>query len=243
MQLTVLGFWGAYPEAEGATAGYLLEIGRTAVLLDVGSGVLGKLMKYRRPKDLEAVIVTHFHHDHVADLGVLQYAMLLDRKAGGEKELPIYAPPSPEATVRAVEGIEGTTLIPIREGDRLEIGGGRFSFLRTVHPVETLAVRVEADGKAIVYTSDTRFFPELVAFSRGADLLIAESSVYAGEDGTPAGHMNAEEAGRLAAEAEVRRLVLTHLPHYGMHHALVEGAAAVFSGPVHLAHTGARYGV
>lgn len=243
MRLRVLGFWGAYPEADGATAGYLLEHEGRSVLIDCGSGVMAKLLRYVQPKALSACIITHFHFDHVADLGVLQYALLLNSFSGGDKVLPIYAPRTPEALYQQYEGVRGSELQPIADGDRLKAAGVHFSFMRTRHPVETLAVRAQADGRTFAYTSDSQFFPELADFVRGADLLVAEASVYAGEDGTPAGHMNAEEAGRLAAEAGVGRLLLTHLPHYGVHRELIDGAARHFQGTIALAHTGACYDV
>jgi len=50
--------------------------------------------------------------------------------------------------------------------------------------------------------------------------------------------LTAGEAGRIAAAAGVRHLVLTHLPHFGNHSMLVEQARKKYNGTVELATTG-----
>src|SRR5690625_2660784 len=91
MKVTIIGFWGGYPAAGGATSAYLVEEKDFKLLVDAGSGSLSKLQKYINISDLDAVIVSHYHHDHVADIGVLQYAKLVGSYVTGEKDiLPIY---------------------------------------------------------------------------------------------------------------------------------------------------------
>ena len=77
MKMTVVGFWGGFPEAGEATSGYLFEHDGFRLLVDCGSGVLAQLQKYITPSDIDAVVLSHYHHDHVADIGVLQYARLI----------------------------------------------------------------------------------------------------------------------------------------------------------------------
>ncbi len=75
-------------------------------------------------------------------------------------------------------------------------------------------MRIEAEGKTLVYTADTAYFEELSEFAKGADVLLCESNFYKGMDGAAAGHMTSEEAGILQ-QANVGKLILTHLPHFG----------------------------
>src|SRR5699024_12774482 len=89
MKVTIIGFWGGYPAAGGATSAYLVEEKDFKLLVDAGSGSLSKLQNYINISDLDAVIVSHYHHDHVADIGVLQYAKLVgsrseERRVGKE---------------------------------------------------------------------------------------------------------------------------------------------------------------
>ncbi len=73
MKLTVLGYLGGYPDAGHATSTYLIESGDYHLLMDLGSGGLLALEKVFDPLQLDAVLLTHYHHDHTADVGVLQY--------------------------------------------------------------------------------------------------------------------------------------------------------------------------
>jgi ribonuclease BN (tRNA processing enzyme) len=76
----------------------------------------------------------------------------------------------------------------------------------------------------LTFTSDTSYFDGLADFFRDADLLISECSFYANMDGTKAGHLNSAQAGMLAEKANVKKLVLTHLPHFGNHNDLIAQA-------------------
>ena len=74
MKLTTLGCWGAYPYKDGGTTSYLVtsEDG-FQLLMDCGSRAVTELEKEISPLDLDAVIISHYHPDHVADLGVLRH--------------------------------------------------------------------------------------------------------------------------------------------------------------------------
>lgn len=243
MRLTVLGYWGGYPEAGEATSAYLLSYGEKHYLLDCGSGAVAQLFKYVRLKDIESCFISHFHFDHSADLGVLQYAYLMNsyqRKSAAH--LTIYAPATPEAHRVLYEDVRGSTMQTIQSDAVVSLDDLTVRFLRTRHPVETLAMRFEGkNGESLVYTADTHDFPELIDFARGAEVLLAESSFYADEDGEVArssGHLRADEAARLAEAAQVERLYLTHLPHRGLHQDLLTEAKKHFGGRVALVHTG-----
>ena len=75
MKLTVLGCNGPYPAAGGACSGYLLEAENTRVLLDCGTGVLAALPARMAPEELDAVVLSHLHYDHMSDMLPLIYRM------------------------------------------------------------------------------------------------------------------------------------------------------------------------
>ena len=68
MDLRVLGKSPAWQDAGGACSGYLVEDEGARVLLDCGSGVLGKLRAVVDYADIDAVVVSHLHADHILDL-------------------------------------------------------------------------------------------------------------------------------------------------------------------------------
>src|SRR5690625_3694862 len=98
MKMTVVGFWGAYPEQEEATSSYLFEKDGFHILVDCGSGALAQLPKYLDPYDLDAVVLSHYHQDHSADIGVLQYYQLVQNQLRNQEDiLPIYGHNQDEA--------------------------------------------------------------------------------------------------------------------------------------------------
>ena len=82
MKLTVLGNNGPYPAAGSACSGYLLQSGAANILIDCGNGVLSNIQKIISLDELDAVILTHLHSDHISDMYVLKYAIQLRRKRG-----------------------------------------------------------------------------------------------------------------------------------------------------------------
>lgn len=86
---------------------------------------------------------------------------------------------------------------------------------RTIGPADL--VGTPRRGRKVVYSGDTRPTLTVLEASRGADLLIHEAT-FGGDEAERAietGHSTAAEAARLALEAGVRRLVLTHIsPRY-----------------------------
>ncbi len=125
----------------------------------------------------------------------------------------------------------------------LRLGQMTFTFTRNVHPAPCFSMRIQKKNRIIAYISDTQWTDRLVEVAKGADLLICESSLYNAYQGVVPGHLTAGEAGRIAHQANVGRLVLSHLPHFGNHQDLLNQAAAVYRGPVELARTGSAYPV
>ncbi|WP_067729773.1 MBL fold metallo-hydrolase [Oceanobacillus damuensis] len=238
MKLTVIGFWGGYPAKDGATSSYLLEKDNFSLLIDAGSGSLSKLQKYRDISDLDAVLVSHYHHDHIADIGVLQYAKLIEHYVkGSEKTLPIYGHTKDRVGFDSLTH-QYTKGVPYDPAKDLKIGPFSIRFLETVHPVPCYGMRISDGESVIVYTADTSYKDEWSTFAEKADLLIADCNYYAGQDGSKAGHMNSEEGSKLAEAAQVNTLMLSHLPQFGNLNQLVEEARKSFSGTIQLAKEG-----
>lgn len=239
MKLKVIGFWGGFPAANEATSGYLLESKGFRLLVDCGSAVLSKLQETIALDELDAVILSHYHHDHIADIGPLQYGCYVTSMLKGvKKALPIYGHGIDQEAFNKLSYKEATKGIEYDPNQALTIGPFTITFLRTIHPAPCFAMRISDQRSTIIYTADSSFQEEFIPFSKGADLLIAESSFYGNQDGTNAGHMNSKEAAHIAQHAEVKQLLLTHLPHYGDHENLVKEAAQEFGGQVVLASSG-----
>jgi len=238
MKITTIGWWGAYPNAGQATSGYLLESEGFSVLIDCGSGVLTQLQQYTTLQAIDAVVLSHYHADHVADIGCLQYAARILMDLGQRKQpLKIYGH-AEDNNFDGLNYLQYSSGIAFDARTTLQLGPLQFAFCRNIHPDPCYSMRVEEHGMAFVYISDTGYTADLVEFARQADLLLCEASLYDEYRGRIPGHLTAGETGRIAAAAGVQHLVLTHLPHFGNHGRLVEQARKKFSGPVELATTG-----
>lgn len=234
MKVTVIGHWGGFPHVGEATSGYLIEYENYKLLLECGSGVVSSIQKKIDLGNLDAVLITHYHYDHCCDIGPLQYARQIKTQLGEiNKPLPIYAPEGDFFNLLKWE--DYTYGVPFDETSVLNIGPFEISFIKNVHPVKAYSVKIKCKDKVFSFTSDTTYFDELPCFFSESDLLVSECSFYAHMDGSKAGHLNSVQAGALAEKANAKKLVLTHLPHFGNHNDLIAQAKEHYSGEVVLA--------
>jgi ribonuclease BN (tRNA processing enzyme) len=210
-----------------------------SLLLECGSAVLSLLPRFIDITSLDSVLLSHYHADHVADVGCLQYAVKVQTDLGlRSNPLPLYGPEGdicPSLTYH-----EYTRAIHINPAEPAQIGPFTVAFQETNHPAVCYAMRIESEGKSLVYTADTGWHDGLVDLAAGADLLLCETSLYNRYFGWVDGHLSAGEAGKLASKAGVHRMVLTHLPHSGDHVDLLKEVGEEFSGPADLAATGKK---
>lgn len=216
MKLTVLGCLGAYPYNGQGTTGFLLESDGFHLLLDAGSATLVQLEKVLEPLELDAVILSHYHFDHIADLGVLQYCWQLHPQRNPQKILPIYGHTDDMAHFKELTLPGVTEGRAYSEADGLDLGPFAVAFMKTVHPVPCYAMRFteKKTGKVFVFTGDSGYLEDFKAFAEGADIFLADTYLFAGNERHKA-HFTSKEAGEIALEAGVKRLVLTHLPQFG----------------------------
>lgn len=214
MNLTVLGGSGAWPPAGGACSGYLVEHGGYRLLIDPGYAVLPRLLRRLDAIDVDAVLISHGHPDHCADLNPLLRARHL--RDGPAHPLPIHALPGAVDGVLALDrpGMLSAAyrIHDIEPGRAFGLGPFSIDTRSLPHSRPNVGFRVAGDGRTLAYTGDAGPDPALVELARGADVLLAEASyvetVPADNRGTLS---SARDAGRAAAEAGVRALVLTHL--------------------------------
>ena len=237
LTVTILGGTGSYPAPGGACSGYLIRSSSTTIWLDAGSGSLANLQRHVDILDVDAVVLSHEHPDHTADLAGFYVACkyYLHRE-----HVPVYAP----ASVAESAYYSGDPLAwhDVTDGSRVEIGGLTLSFSRTDHPPETLAVRVDGDGRSLGYSADSGPAWSLSQLGPGLDLALCEATYLSDSEGK-AQHMSARQAGRSGREAEVGQLVLTHLqPGIDADAIRAEGAEA-FGRDVELASVGKVFDV
>ncbi len=207
MKLHLLGVNGPFPESGGATSGYLLEAGDSLFQFDLGSGVLGRLTALTAPESLTALFLSHWHFDHAADVPVLMYRMEALKQV-----LPVYAPEDPDSSLfRLVSSVACFDLRILAPGDQLSLGNAEVTVTAARHPVPAVGFRVSCEGKIFGYTGDTNTLPSLKEDYRGCDLLLADGLFPASVWSEEKPHLSAVLAARLAEDAGVSQLVITHL--------------------------------
>lgn len=213
MRLTILGYYGGYPDHGVGTSAYLVQSGSYNLLMDVGSGALLALEQVLDPLQLDAVLLTHYHYDHMADFGVLQYYYQLHSGAKKHTPLPVYGHTKDPLHYAALTFDGFTKGMGYAGESKLELGPLTLTFLETQHPVPAFAVRIveNTTGQVLVNTSDTRAFAGLAPFAKDCDLLLADTNFLADKP-APRWHLTAPEAGALAKAAGAKHLLLTHLP-------------------------------
>lgn len=212
MKLTILGASGGFPAAGGATSGYLLEYGGRHILIDCGSGVLSNLFRFIRLDQLDAIILTHLHYDHICDMQVMKYAIDLTRKFGTDLgAIPVMAPATPEAIVAGLQSDGNLVIGQISHASELTVYGAQLRFFSMDHPVETYGISIEYEGKKIALTSDSVPCTNMQPLLQDADLALMDAGSIERMRKPIMMHMTAAECATLAKACSVRHLVLTHL--------------------------------
>jgi ribonuclease BN (tRNA processing enzyme) len=130
----------------------------------------------------------------------------------------------------------------IDETADLQIGDVRVRFSRTDHPVETLAMRFDSDGSAIVYSSDTGPGWSPGPFLDDVDVFLCEATILAHQETDEMPHLSARQAAALASTHDVGTLVLTHRNPEAPADPYVAEAGLGFAGALAVAEVGATFG-
>jgi ribonuclease BN (tRNA processing enzyme) len=262
MRLTVLGKSPSWQDAGGACSGYLVEDDQTSLLLDCGNGVFSKLRQRLDYTEVDAVVISHLHADHILDLVPYAYALTY---APRQQPVPVppwpgtdsparprlIAPPGAAETFRRIVGAWGNEDL-IDNAFKIEeytgespppVGGFSPRFGEVPHFTETFAVEITSTegGGRLTFGADCRPGPELVDFARGTDLLLVEATLPRPERTGIRGHLTPGEAGEHGRQAGAKRVVITHISDELDQVWARKQASDAFGAPVDVAREGAVY--
>jgi ribonuclease BN (tRNA processing enzyme) len=212
MEITFLGTGSAMPTGERFQTGHLVADGDRRVLVDCGSGVLHRLQQSGVGyENVETVLLTHHHLDHVADL----LPLLKARWLAGETYLEVVGPEGTDDLLAdllsAFDYLQGRVDLTIREvgPGESEVAGFEVSAIETHHSVTCLAYRF---GNLFTFSGDTEAFEGLAEFADGSAVLAHDCSFP--DDVDVSNHPTPSELGRALAGSDIGRVYLTHLyPH------------------------------
>ena len=261
MRITVLGKSPAWQDAGGACSGYLVETCGCNVLLDCGSGVFGKLRDRCDYCEVQAVVISHLHADHILDLVPFASALTY---APRQQPVPVGGHPGTDAphrprliaplgaadAFRRVCGGAGMgedhvekafDLSEYAPEDTFSIGPLDVSFRSVPHFLPTHAVEFREGASRLTFSADSSPSDALCDFASDTSLLLIEATLPRPEREGPRGHLTPAEAGEHGRRAGARRLVLTHFSDELDAEWARREAERTFGGPVGVAREGATY--
>ena len=220
MEVTVVGTGTVVPRLSRRQSCVVVRAGVENLVFDLGSGaVRGMLHAGVDPFATDRIFFTHFHPDHTVDAVPLLFAMNYGAEEPRTRTLRVTGPEPFEDFWRRIMNVwggwmEGEYLIEVSELPHecttpLELPGGKLSWAPAKHRPESVAYRLESGGHTFVYTGDTEYSEPVVELATGADTMLVECSFP--DDSPVPGHLTPQGVARVASEAGVGRVVLTHV--------------------------------
>jgi ribonuclease BN (tRNA processing enzyme) len=248
MELIVLGSGTGVPYLRRGSPALAVKAAGRLLLLDLGGGALRALLGHGLNfNQIDIFALTHLHPDHLGDLVAFLFATHYSLGYARREPFWFLAARGFGEFYGRLRGVFGEWVAPppglmelrelSRDGpDAVAWDGLVIKSAPTQHIESSLAYRVEAEGRALVYSGDTDESDSLVELAKEADLLVLEAAMPV----KVPGHLTPAEAGRLAARAGVSRLLLTHFYPPCDEVDVVALAAREFSGEIIRAEDGLR---
>jgi ribonuclease BN (tRNA processing enzyme) len=252
VEITVVGSGTVVPCLERRQSCAVVEADEETLVFDLGSGaVRGMLRADLDPFAVDRIFFTHFHPDHTVDIVPLLFSI----KYGAQKERtrPLYLTgPEPfEDFWSSLIDVWGEWMLgdyptyvsemPHQCSSPLDLPGGRLSWAPARHRPESIAYRLESEDGAFVYTGDTEYSESVVELARGAHTMLIECSFP--DDSRVPGHLTPNIVARMATEARVTRVILTHLYPAAEALDLRFEVGRGYDGEIVVAEDGLRFGV
>ncbi len=259
MRLQIVGCTGSMSGPRSAASCYLVQAdgpdpatGATrtwSVVLDMGPGSFGQLWTHMDPSDLDGVIFSHCHADHIGDV----ISLHVHRRWGPARGKTPIVLGGPEGVLDRVRQIDGAgpeetyegefALRTLIAGESFRIGPLTLTPSTAWHSVPGFGIRIEGpreDGAGpatLFYTGDTDECDTITRGASGVDLLLSEAG-FTDEDEVRGIHLSGSRAGRIAATGTVGRLVLTHIQPWTDSGVAFREARTVWDGPLDVAEAG-----
>jgi ribonuclease BN (tRNA processing enzyme) len=217
-ELIVLGSGTGVPNLRRGSPGLLVLTDSTKILIDSGSGTLRRLLEAGITYgDIDILLYTHIHPDHVSDLVPILFACKY-ADLPREKDLSCIGGSGFKSYFEKLKTLYGHWIEPqsyqlvVKEASQEALFYRELRIISKpmAHISESVGYRIEfKDGKSMAVSGDTDYCHNIVALASGADLLVLECSFPDGKK--VEGHLTPSLAGRIALESRCKKLLLTHL--------------------------------
>ena len=221
VKVTILGSGTCVPSLRRSSCSVLVETGEAKLLFDMGAGTMRRLLEAGTTiGEISHIFFSHFHPDHTGELAGFLFASKYPNERRRRGRLRITAAEGFMDFYGALEKVYGPW-IELEEGivdifemsnsgpDFAQLDFSNIDTLPMAHIESSIGYRVTmSDSTSIVYTGDTDYCENAVRLAMNADLLICDCALP--DELKVAGHLTPSLAGRIASEAQVKNLLLTH---------------------------------
>jgi len=221
ISITILGSGTCVPSLRRSSCSVLMETHGLKLLFDSGAGTIRRLLETdTKIFDISYIFYSHFHPDHTGELVTFLFATKYPGNDQRKSPLTIVAGKGFSEFYNGLKMVYGhwielePGLLQIVElnnkaHDTRKFDDFTVESIPVEHNSESIAYKITSSGgTAVVYSGDTDFSDNLVTLANNADLLICESALP--DELKVEGHLTPSLAGKLATQANVRKLVLTH---------------------------------
>lgn len=208
-RITLLGTGTCQIEHERRASSVLMQLESTFILFDCGHGIAQRLLEVGvQHQQLEHIIVSHFHPDHISDLIAILQAGAWSQRNPRQSDLHIYGPVGVQKLIDGLMELFGATsfqrshyrvIVHEITDNRITIAGHALEFL-SLPPAGNHGVRFNWKGKTYAITGDSYFHQEEIDFLRQSDIGIIDS-----------GHISDQEIVELAVATQAQQLICSHL--------------------------------
>jgi ribonuclease BN (tRNA processing enzyme) len=221
VRVTILGSGTCVPSLRRSSCSVLAETGGAKLLFDMGPGTMRRLLEAGVTiGEISHLFFSHLHPDHTGELAGFLFASKYPRERRRRNRLRITAAEGFMDFYKRLKTVYGQW-IELEEGivDIFEMSATRPDYMQLdcadvhtfplVHTENSIGYRLTMpDTTSVVYTGDTDYCKNAVRLAMNADLCICESALP--DEMKVDGHLTPSLAGRIASEAQVRTLLLTH---------------------------------
>jgi ribonuclease BN (tRNA processing enzyme) len=216
-ELIVLGSGTGIPSLRRGSPGLMLISESIKILIDSGSGIVRKMLEVGITYlDVDLLLYTHIHPDHISDLVPILFACKY-AELPRTKDMLCMGGPGFKHYFNQIKKIHGPWIdsqsyhLAINEISKNPVFFQNLKIFSKpmAHIPESVGYRIEfKDGKSIAISGDTDYCRNIIDLAFEVDLLVLECSFPDGKK--IEGHLTPSLAGRIGLESHCKKLLLTH---------------------------------
>ncbi len=220
MKLTILGSGTCVPSLTRSSCSFVIETNDKGLLFDIGAGTIRRLLESDITiNKITHIFLSHLHPDHTGELISFLFSSKYPKLLRKNNPLTIIAGKGFKKFFDGLRNVYGNWIefdpgllsiveMNIKTEDQLSFNDITIKTAPVKHTEESIAYRIEKNGKSITYSGDTDTCESLVKLATGTDIFICESAMP--DDLKMSNHLSPSSAGRMAKKAGVKKMVLTH---------------------------------